>query len=199
MARLPQPGSDRGVWGEVLNDFLSQSHNVDGSLKDNIVSEVKLTSDVRTKLNNAGSGGVGDGSITTVKLQDEAVTNAKIATSAAIDQSKIAGLQTALDGKRDAGNIPVAEISATGTADATTYLRGDGTWATPASGSGGSVSVDDLPAGSVLYARYNANTNSWPARPTSRTDIMVQWVGGDESNPPAAALNGIDIWDWIGN
>lgn len=33
MARLPQPGSDAGVWGSVLNDFLSQAHNSDGTLK----------------------------------------------------------------------------------------------------------------------------------------------------------------------
>lgn len=33
MARLPQPGSDDGSWGGILNDFLSQAHNADGSLK----------------------------------------------------------------------------------------------------------------------------------------------------------------------
>lgn len=33
MARLPQPGSDTGVWGDILNDFLKVEHNVDGTLK----------------------------------------------------------------------------------------------------------------------------------------------------------------------
>ena len=33
MARLPTPGSDNNTWGAVLNDFLTQSHNTDGSLK----------------------------------------------------------------------------------------------------------------------------------------------------------------------
>lgn len=33
MARLPRPGGDAGSWGDVLNDFLSQEHNPDGTLK----------------------------------------------------------------------------------------------------------------------------------------------------------------------
>lgn len=33
MARLPQPGGDDNTWGNILNDFLSQAHNTDGSLK----------------------------------------------------------------------------------------------------------------------------------------------------------------------
>ena len=41
MARLPQPGSDKGTWGDVLNDYLSQSHNVDGTLKD--IAQAKIT------------------------------------------------------------------------------------------------------------------------------------------------------------
>ena len=31
MARLPNPGSDDGTWGAVLNDFLQQSHKTDGT------------------------------------------------------------------------------------------------------------------------------------------------------------------------
>ncbi|HSX30877.1 MAG TPA: hypothetical protein VLE99_03080 [Candidatus Saccharimonadales bacterium] len=33
MSRLPQPGGDDGLWGQILNDFLAQSLNVDGTLK----------------------------------------------------------------------------------------------------------------------------------------------------------------------
>jgi hypothetical protein len=32
MARLPNPGSDDGVWGEILNEFLEVEHNADGTL-----------------------------------------------------------------------------------------------------------------------------------------------------------------------
>lgn len=38
MARLPVPGGDSGTWGTVLNDFLSQAHNADGTLKSASVS-----------------------------------------------------------------------------------------------------------------------------------------------------------------
>jgi hypothetical protein len=34
MARLPEPGGDVGDWGEILNEFLRQEHNDDGSLKE---------------------------------------------------------------------------------------------------------------------------------------------------------------------
>lgn len=33
MSRLPSPGADGGVWGDILNDFLQQEHGKDGSLK----------------------------------------------------------------------------------------------------------------------------------------------------------------------
>lgn len=33
MSRLPIPGSDNGLWGNILNDFLSVEHNPDGTLK----------------------------------------------------------------------------------------------------------------------------------------------------------------------
>lgn len=61
MARLPTPGSDDNIWGDVLNDYLQTSHNADGTIKNNTVTgatiaddaivETKLASAVRTKLN----------------------------------------------------------------------------------------------------------------------------------------------------
>lgn len=39
MSRLPTPGSDDGTWGDILNDYLEVSHNADGSLKDNTVTD----------------------------------------------------------------------------------------------------------------------------------------------------------------
>lgn len=41
MPRLPQPGSDQGIWGEILNDFLGVAHNSDGGLKD--ITQSKVT------------------------------------------------------------------------------------------------------------------------------------------------------------
>lgn len=62
MARLPQPGSDQGQWGVILNEFLTQSLTNTGSIKPNAigsaqiapgsVSESKLDSVVQGKLNS---------------------------------------------------------------------------------------------------------------------------------------------------
>lgn len=38
MSRLPVSGSDNGQWGQILNDFLLQSHDADGTLKLSAVS-----------------------------------------------------------------------------------------------------------------------------------------------------------------
>jgi len=38
LARLPVPGSDNDTWGNVLNDFLTQSHNADGTLKSSAIT-----------------------------------------------------------------------------------------------------------------------------------------------------------------
>jgi len=56
MARLPQPGSDVGNWGDILNDYLTTSHNADGSLK-NIPQNrvINLATDIAEKADAAAT------------------------------------------------------------------------------------------------------------------------------------------------
>lgn len=51
MARLPTPGSDAGNWGEILNEFLEQAHENDGSLRE--ITKDMLSSSVQTSLDKA--------------------------------------------------------------------------------------------------------------------------------------------------
>ncbi len=52
MARLPTPGADTNTWGDVLNDFLAQAHNTDGTIKDTGIIAAKA--DDSTVIHNAG-------------------------------------------------------------------------------------------------------------------------------------------------
>lgn len=50
MSRLPLPGKDVGIWGDVLNDFLSVSHKSDGMLKDSIVGDAAVSAISQAKV-----------------------------------------------------------------------------------------------------------------------------------------------------
>jgi|GEM_PF-3237858 len=51
MARLPKPGSDQGVWGDILNDYLLQSHNADGLLKKTVFRRFRFVTGLLVKQN----------------------------------------------------------------------------------------------------------------------------------------------------
>lgn len=55
MARLPEPGKDAGKWGDILNEYLLQTHTSAGLLKDGSVTKTQLESTVQTSLDNADS------------------------------------------------------------------------------------------------------------------------------------------------
>lgn len=63
MARLPNPGSDNNIWGDVLNDFLAQSHKSDGTQKDNSIATTHLQDDAVTAAKLATSNNPGDGQV----------------------------------------------------------------------------------------------------------------------------------------
>lgn len=67
MTRLPQPGKDAGQWGDILNDFLTQSHNTDGTLKDNVVGTSQLQD------NSVGSAQLQDNAVGASQLQPGSV------------------------------------------------------------------------------------------------------------------------------
>jgi hypothetical protein len=72
MSRLPTPGGDSGDWGSILNDYLSQAHAADGTLKDNAVTANVIAPNsvtnaaIATNAVNATS--IADGSITSALL-----------------------------------------------------------------------------------------------------------------------------------
>ena len=76
-----------------------------------------------------------DGAITIADIADDAITSAKIADNAVVAAAIASNAVTNAKMADDA--IGVAELSATGTASSTTYLRGDNSWAAVSSGATG--------------------------------------------------------------
>lgn len=60
-----------------------------------------------------------------------------------LDNSTLSSLQLA-DTALQPGEVSISDIDASGTADSTTYLRGDGSWSTPSGGGGGSGTVTNV-------------------------------------------------------
>jgi hypothetical protein len=86
MSRLPQPGLDKGTWGDVLNDYLSQSLNTDGSLKAVAQSNVSgLTATLVAKAPLASPTFTGTVTVPTP------VNNTDAATKAYVDNSVTSG------------------------------------------------------------------------------------------------------------
>jgi hypothetical protein len=55
MSRLPTPGQDDNVWGQILNDFLDVSHNTDGSLTTGALQKAGAITTVNGKSTTSGS------------------------------------------------------------------------------------------------------------------------------------------------
>ena len=70
MPRLPQPGGDKGDWGVILNEFLSEAHQPDGSLKPIAQNQVVgLSTQLANKANTADVTTAIEGAIEPIQTQ----------------------------------------------------------------------------------------------------------------------------------
>ena len=140
----------------------------------------------------AGGGG-GSGTVTSVAVANTtgiSWTGSPVTTSGTLTPTLSANLQAwhalATSAKADAshthaasdivsGTIATARLGS-GTANSTTYLRGDGTWATPAGGGGGSVTSVDISGGTGISASGGPITGSGTLSVTLSANLQA-WSG----------------------
>lgn len=103
MARLPNVGGDDGTWGDVLNDFLVQSHNADGALKAGSVGAPQL------KPNAVTGAAIANGSISNAKIADGAVGSAQISDGAINENHLATDVQSKLNAPLVLANGSVSE------------------------------------------------------------------------------------------
>lgn len=140
----------------------------------------------------AGGGG-GSGTVTSVAVANTtgiSWTGSPVTTSGTLTPTLSANLQAwhalATSAKANAshthaasdivsGTIATARLGS-GTANSTTYLRGDGTWATPAGGGGGSVTSVDISGGTGISASGGPITGSGTLSVTLSANLQA-WSG----------------------
>lgn len=203
MSRLPIPGQDKGTWGGVLNDYLTQSHNADGTLANNVVgasqlqdSSVTITKLVdgtitasklagnipSTKLDSAtqtqlsGIGAVPDGSITTPKIASGGLAPSAVTGTAVVTaDTRLSDQRTPTDASVTTAKIAAGGIAESAVTNLTTDLSGKLT---------ASSNLSDLASPSTALSNLGAapGLTTTAVKTTTYSAIANQLVPADATN-----------------
>ncbi len=220
MARLPEPGGDSGQWGTVLNDYLSVSHNNDGTLKNAVVSTPVLEDGAVSVAKIATSSAPTNGQALTYNgtgLAWASVSGSGTLPDASVSAKGIVQLGGDLGGTASAPTVPgLSGKEATITAGTTAqYFRGDKSWQTLDKTTVGLANVDntsdaDKPISTAAQTALSGKANSShvhsgadittgtvaSARLAAATNAAVGAVqlagdlGGTATSPTVPALSG---------
>jgi hypothetical protein len=145
MSRLPNPGSDDGTWGAILNDFLGVEHNADGTLKAS--GSLAAKADDNTVVHNSGAETItGTKTFVAPPNVPTPTSNSHATTKAYVDSTVSAGAPDATTGGK--GIVQLAgDLGGVGTTAAAPIIT-DGA-ITNSKIAAGAVSTGKLAAGAV--------------------------------------------------
>lgn len=178
MARLPIPGADDNTWGDILNDYLTQAHNTDGTIK--------------------------SGAINTSQLQDGSITAAKLSVSGTPGAGKVVGhngtgMAWATPDPTLGGDLsgPASNAQLVSNAVATANIQdqavtaaklADGTITAPKLAAGAAAANSGLRSLLIYYAPPNIINgkfdDSYAAGVLSRYDDVVLGTGLEDPGSP---------------
>lgn len=175
MSRLPVPGSDNGVWGNILNDFLSVSFNSDGTLQNTGVMATKATDSA--VVHNTGSETING---------TKTFASAPVVPSNSFPESAITSLSTDLSAKlkyRGAWTASTAyAVNDLLTFSGTCYV------VTTAFTSGASFSLTNLTA--LVNPPYLFNVQAYGAKGDGATDDTAAIINTINTAVAAGVANG---------
>jgi|GEM_PF-6047611 len=154
MSRLPNPGADQGVWGDILNDFLLEEHQLDGSLK------IRTDGTIEPAISPGVSTQYWRGDKTWQLLNKQAVGLDQVDNTNDMSKPVSAATQNALAAKADSSAV--------------VHKTGDSVSGDLAFASGASLTFN----GSQQYLRWDPGEGLWLAVADNDKALKISYGGG---------------------